>query len=134
MNSLTRSLRKIRHVYERTVPFLKVFFSLNGMGSRDGRTLIWGKLRRVSISFFPPLAHYLQKKYGMSGGCTQCGASCKIMFQCPHWDDSTHLCTVYEDRPNICRLFPITPADLRDRNIVMKGTLCGFHFKDRNAK
>ena len=118
------------HVIERTMPFFYVaFFTRRGLVSRDGRQLIWGKARRVFISFFPSWAHALRKKYGMEGGCTSCGASCNLLFRCPHWDSSTHLCTVYEHRPNICKLFPITPADIRDRNIVLKDKPCGYTFK-----
>jgi hypothetical protein len=68
----------------------------------------------------------------MSGGCNRCGSSCKLLFQCPHWDDDSKLCSVYEDRPNICRLFPITPGDLRDRNLVAKSP-CGFTFHKRGT-
>lgn len=109
-------------------PFLAVAFSRDGLLSPDGRTLILGKFRRIFISLFPPLGRYLQKKHGLTGGCKGCGASCNLLFQCPHWDNATRLCSVYEDRPNICRLFPITPADIRDRNIGMKKVGCGFNF------
>ncbi len=129
-----RPFRQMWHVCERTPPFLKAFFSHRGIFSRDGRTLIWGKCRRITISFFPPLARYLHNHYGLSGGCKSCGASCKLLFQCPHWDDQSHLCSVYNDRPNICRFFPITPADLKDRDLVLKGTECGFTFTGKNDK
>lgn len=129
MNRFFRYLRKWRHVFERTPPFLRVVFSSQGLPSPVGRKLIWGKFRRFIFSVVPPFAVYLQKKYGLSGGCVSCGASCKLLFRCPHWDDRSHLCTVYEDRPNICRLFPITPADIRDRNLVLAGKDCGFTFK-----
>jgi len=127
-----RPLRLTWHLIERTIPFLVVFFSSRGIFDRDGRTLIRGKARRLTLSFFPPLARALQKHYGMKGGCTSCGASCKLLFQCPHWDDRTHLCSVYEDRPNICRMFPITPGDIVDRTISAKGGReCGFTFEKR---
>lgn len=126
---MIRLFRKSVHVYERTIPFLRITFSRNGLGSSDGRQLIRGKARRVFLSFFPALVKHLQKKHGIQGGCVSCGASCNLMFQCPHWDTETHLCTVYEDRPNICRFFPITPADIEDRNIILKGKSCGFTFK-----
>jgi hypothetical protein len=131
IRKLTRPLRQLWHIYERTVPFFFVVFTKKGLFSRDGRQLIWGKTRRIFISFIPPLAYYLQKKHGISGGCTSCGASCKLLFQCPHWDDKSHLCNVYEDRPNICRFFPITPADIEDRNLILKDTPCGFDFKKK---
>lgn len=121
--------RQAWHVIERTAPFILVCFSRRGLVSKDGRTLIWGKFRRVFISFFPRWAIALRKKHGIVGGCVSCGASCNLLFRCPHWDVQTRLCTVYEDRPNICKLFPITPADLRDRAIVLKDKPCGFSIK-----
>ena len=123
---MQRWLTKSRHVIERTIPFLVVSFSKRGLGSHSGRLLIWGKARRVFISFFPSWAMALRKKHGFTGGCTSCGASCNLLFRCPHWNAQTHLCSVYEDRPNICKLFPITPADIRDRNLVLKDVPCGY--------
>lgn len=124
-----RPARRMWHLWERTIPFLVIAFSKDGLGSRDGRTLILGKFRRMLISTVPPLARALQKKYGIQGSCTSCGASCRLLFQCPHWDSRSHLCSVYEDRPSICRLFPITPGDIKERDIVLKSKSCGFTFK-----
>lgn len=122
-----RLLIKTWHVIERSLPFFRAaFFSRKGIISHDGRLLVWGKLRRFVLSQFPGYAMKLREKYGITGGCTSCGASCNLLFRCPHWDATTHLCTVYEDRPNICKVFPITPADLRDRDIVLKTQPCGF--------
>ncbi len=123
---LRRITTQTWHLYERTVPFVKVSLSREGLGSNVGRTLIWGKLRRLVISFFPGWAAKLRSKHGLVGGCTSCGASCNLLFRCPHWDATTHLCTVYELRPTICKTFPITPADIRDRNLVLKDKPCGF--------
>ena len=123
-----RWLRRSWYNLERFPPFFRVCLSKDGLGSANGRQLIWGKLRRVCLSLFPPLCRALNRKYELSGGCVSCGASCKLLFQCPHWDESTHLCGVYEDRPNICRLFPITPADISDRNLVLPDKSCGFKF------
>src|SRR4051812_7515563 len=109
-------LRRAWLVLERIPPFAASAFSINGLGSADGRTLVWGKVRRIFLSMVPPLSRFLQKKYRLDGDCNRCGTSCKLLFKCPHWDDGSKLCSVYEDRPNICRLFPITPSDIRERN------------------
>lgn len=121
-------LRRFFFLVERTVPFLVISFSSRGLLHPDGRLLIWGKFRRLVLSSVPPLARLLQKHHGLTGGCQSCGASCQLLFQCPHWDNRSHLCSVYEDRPNICRLFPITPADIRDRSLVNQEVGCGFAF------
>ena len=117
---------------ERVPPFVSAAFSDRGLADPDGRSLIWGKFRRMLLSLIPPLARYLQKHYGLSGNCAQCGNSCRLLFQCPHLDASG-LCTVYDDRPSICRTFPITPADIRDRNIAASG-LCGYRFVPRGVR
>lgn len=123
-------LRRIMVIAATFPPFFAVVFTRDGLFSSAGRQLIGGKFRRVFLSFFPALSRRLQKHYGISGGCRSCGASCKLLFQCPHWDSRSNLCSVYEDRPNICRLFPITPADISDRNLVrgVQGG-CGFRFR-----
>jgi len=123
-----RWLRRCIYNLERFPPFFRVCLSQDGFISAKGRKLIWGKFRRVTLSVFPSLCKSLQRKYGLSGGCVSCGASCNLLFKCPHWDNQSHLCSVYEDRPNICRLFPITPSDIEDRNLVVPDKPCGFKF------
>jgi len=101
----------------------------NGLRSRSGRTLIWGKIRRSAIVCVPGLAARLQRKHGLAGQCAQCGASCRLMMPCPQWDPGTHLCRIYESRPPVCRYFPMTPADLRDVELSAQGVHCGHHFE-----
>ena len=95
---------------------------------QPGRTIIRGKIRRAMIGCVPGLALNLRRKHGLTGGCTSCGASCNLLFTCPHWDKESRLCSIYEDRPLACRMFPITPADLRDRSLAASGTKCGYCF------
>ena len=108
--------------------FFSAAFSKRGLGSADGRILIWGKLRRILISLVPHLSKFLQEHYALSGGCTHCSSSCKLLFQCPHWDDKNSRCGIYEYRPTVCRQFPVTPSDIRDRNLVSRDIPCGFRF------
>jgi len=103
-------------------------FARQGVWSRSGRLLLWGKLRRVVICAVPGWAEALRKRHNISGGCARCGTSCNLLIRCPHWDTATGLCTIYEDRPDVCRLFPITPADLRDLALMERGTTCGYGF------
>ncbi len=123
-----RHMLRLIHVGERTGPFLRAAFSRRGLGSRDGRQLIRGKIRRWVLSLVPPVALWLQQRHGLSGGCSGCGASCNLLNACPHWEPSDGTCSVYQDRPNVCRLFPITPADVEDRDLVSRGIACGFSF------
>lgn len=118
----------IRQLWRVVPPFITAVFSREGMLTREGRILIRGKFRRLLICSVSPLARHLRTHYGLQGGCNSCGASCNLLFPCPHWDTDSGLCTVYESRPRVCRIFPITPADLRDRDLVLRQTVCGFHF------
>lgn len=129
-----RVIRQFVHLIERTPPFLAAVFSSRGIWHPEGRQLLRGKMRRVLLSVFPAVAKNMQKRYGLTGSCSGCGASCNLLFRCPHWDSQSHLCTVYEDRPNICRTFPITPGDIKDRNISNRNEPCGFTFvkNDKN--
>ena len=125
-----RFLRRSWYLLVYIPPAWAALWSENGLYTREGRTLVRGKFRRIFLSNIPPLARWLQRRHGLAGGCVNCGASCKLMFQCPHWDDQSHLCKIYEDSPNICRLFPITPGDIIDRTIAAKGGKeCGFTFE-----
>jgi hypothetical protein len=120
----------IRHLWPVAPPFVAAVFSRSGVLTREGRLLIRGKFRRLLICSIPPLARHLRAYYGLQGGCNSCGASCNLLFRCPHWDTDSRLCTIYESRP--CRMFPITPADLRDRDLARQQTACGFHFAAEN--
>jgi len=111
---------------QRLRDFAIVLFSSQGLGCAEGRLLALGKFRRTLICFSPALAKRLKKHYGVTGGCHSCGTSCNLLFRCPQWDTETSLCKIYDNRPTVCQLFPITPADLRERDIVSKGTSCGY--------
>jgi hypothetical protein len=122
----------IRQLWRVAPPFVTAVFSRGGVFTREGRLLILGKFRRLLICSVPPLARHLRAHYGLQSGCNSCGASCNLLFRCPHWDRDSRLCTVYESRPRVCRMFPITPSDLRDRDLVLPQIACGFQFADEN--
>src|SRR5947209_12363046 len=66
------------------------------------------------------------------GECNRCGACCEILFKCPFLKkhkDGTTTCGIYEDRPNVCRLFPIDKRDLQEVN----GS-CSFYFIEKPVK
>jgi Putative zinc- or iron-chelating domain len=123
------AIRRIRYA----VRYLRAFMSTIVVDPevilrKTGRTIIRGKIRRAMIGCIPGLASQLKRKYGLTGGCISCGASCNLLFKCPHWDEGSRRCSIYEDRPMACRMFPITPADLRDRDLAASGTKCGYSF------
>jgi hypothetical protein len=91
----------------------------------------WGKIRRAFLIAFRK-KRVVAKLDRRRGACSRCGACCKIMFKCPAYDetDGNPKCLIYNDRPGVCSLFPLDEKDLRDRNVVMPGTKCGFYFED----
>ena len=128
--ALKRQARCLFHILGYTGAFaLFVVRDPGGLRSRTGRVLIWGKIRRSAIVCVPGLGARLQRKHGLAGGCAQCGASCNLLMRCPQWDPDTRLCRIYESRPPVCRLFPMTPADLRDVELATEGGRCGHHFE-----
>lgn len=97
----------------------------------DAFTMILGKIRRGWMIAFQKrkVAENLAHR---RGSCSRCGACCKILFQCPAYDESSGepKCLIYNDRPGVCGLFPIDARDLKERNLVMPGTRCGYYFAD----
>ncbi len=87
-----------------------------------------GKLRRfVSANFRKQ--EVIESLSLRRGECNRCGACCELLFKCPFLkkqDDGTSLCGIYEDRPNQCRLFPITRRDIEE----VRGT-CSFYFIEK---
>lgn len=97
--------------------------------------MVWGKIRRAWLIAFRK--DRVKEKLALRrGACSRCGACCKILFNCPAYDDSdgNPKCLIYNDRPGVCGLFPLDPADLRERDLVMRGTKCGYYFVDKPAE
>jgi hypothetical protein len=98
---------------------------------RQSAAMAWGKVRRAFLIAFRK-GRVVEKLERRRGGCTRCGACCKILFDCPAYDDSdgSPKCLIYNDRPGVCGLFPLDEKDLRDRDHVMPDKKCGFYFED----
>ena len=95
----------------------------------------WGKLRRSFLIAFRK-KRVEEKLSRRRGACSRCGACCKLLFNCPAYDDSDGdpKCLVYNDRPGVCGLFPLDEKDLKERDFVMPERKCGFFFSDEPAK
>jgi hypothetical protein len=131
LRSASRFFRRISYIAHYLALFLiAIVAKRSGVWSSTGRRIIWGKLRRTAICTVPGLGERLQRRHGLEGRCNSCGASCNLIMQCPHWDDRSKLCKIYEDRPLTCRLFPITPADLEDLKLGTPDKKCGYFFKE----
>jgi hypothetical protein len=124
-----RALRRVRNMARYLHAFVRlIIVDPEVIWRKTDRTIFWGKIRRAIIGCIPGLALRLKRKYGLIGGCTSCGTSCNLLLQCPHWDEESRLCSIYDDRPITCRLFPITPSDIRDRDLASSSTTCGYSF------
>ncbi len=101
---------------------------------KDYVRLAIGKVRRQVQHRLRPAAveDCLAKRLGE---CKRCSACCRLPFRCPwliedeNGDDSR--CRWYDLRPTVCRLFPITPQDIEDRNRIMPHSPCGYSFAER---
>ena len=130
-----RALRRIRNALVYVRAFIRALIVHPGVLRQEvERTILWGKVRRALICLIPGLALRLKRKHGLAGGCVSCGTSCNLLFRCPHWDPSNRLCSIYDDRPMTCRQFPMTPADLRDRDLAAGATGCGYRFVGNDAR
>lgn len=100
-------------------------------GMRTAAVLLWGKVRRAFLVAFrkDAVTDSLSRR---RGACNRCGACCKLLFNCPAYDDSNGdpKCLIYNDRPGVCGLFPLDGRDLRDRDLVMPGKKCGYWFDE----
>lgn len=102
-----------------------------GLGAKV--QLSWGKIRRFYLGQFRP--GYVKSKLIMRRGeCLRCGTCCKLLYLCPELEelpDGTTLCSMHENRPINCRIFPIDQRDLNDRDLISKNgdkQPCGFDF------
>lgn len=95
----------------------------------EAALMVWGKIRRAWLIAFRKKT-VVEKLSRRHGACTRCGACCRLLFNCPAYDDSNGepKCLIYNDRPGVCGLFPLDEKDLRERDIVMPGTKCGYWF------
>jgi hypothetical protein len=91
--------------------------------------LFWGKMRRMYFVYLKP-KHTKAQLNARQGECKRCGACCKININCPALDhhNGTILCLLYDRRSRVCSSFPLDHRDLKDRDLVLPGTTCGYKF------
>ena len=96
------------------------------MVDESGRLLI-GKIRRQRLLEREP--EYVARMLSLRmGECNRCGggACCKMVLVCPWYSDIAG-CTIHENRPNVCRAFPIDQDDLDD--VRAAGASCSYWFQ-----
>jgi hypothetical protein len=95
--------------------------------------LWWGKVRRAVLGrVFPG---YIRRRHALRRGqCVRCGACCQLGIVCPSLgadDSGLAMCAKYDSKRDLnCSVFPITQSDLRDRDMILPGTPCGYWFPD----
>ncbi len=98
---------------------------------RQSAAMGFGKLRRVLFIAFRKkrVVRMLERR---RGECLRCGACCKLLVRCPYYDDSSGgpRCSVYQDRPGPCGIFPLDELDLKERDPVHPHRKCGYRFED----
>ncbi|MCD6384469.1 hypothetical protein J7M23_01705 [Candidatus Sumerlaeota bacterium] len=104
--------------------------------SRNNKTwktqliLAVGKLRRIYLSYFRR-GYVNQQRARRLGECQRCSACCRFVFRCPFLvpdDKNGWRCSIHSRRPRVCADFPIDERDIRERNLIMPDTPCGFRF------
>jgi hypothetical protein len=65
----------------------------------------------------------LEARSRRSGACARCGRCCQ---HCPFHNAKRGECRIYRLRPDICRMFPLVPEDIRHIKT------CGYSFKDND--
>jgi len=91
-----------------------------------------GKLRRFSQTTWRK-EHLERSLRHRQGECTRCGACCELAFECIFLKKAhgKTTCLIHKFKPDNCKFFPITQKDLHDRDKVLPGRPCGFHFPEK---
>lgn len=102
---------------------------------RQKLQLIHGKVYRFYVGHFRKSLvrrSLAQRK----GECARCGTCCQLLFRCAFAKECSEGmgCKIYKKRPINCRIFPINKRDLSDRDILMPGQRCGYHFDENSRK
>jgi len=94
--------------------------------------LFRGKLRRFYLGRTRRGKAYISRMMGRRlGECRRCGACCRLVHRCPFLqvNNGTAKCAIHKLRPANCRVFPIDPRDLADRDRIRPDDPCGFSFE-----
>ncbi len=98
--------------------------------------MLSGKVRRLCLGLFRK--KYLESQYSQRRGrCLRCGQCCRLLYVCPHLEalpDGSTGCRIHEKRPSNCRIFPMDPRDLADRDLLgvsPDSRPCGFTFPEK---
>lgn len=97
------------------------------------RRQIRGKVRRFFLAHTRRGKAYIREmEMRRRGECGRCGACCKLLYRCPFLreEEGLAVCSIHNRRPANCRIFPVDPEDLADRDEVMPDHPCGYAFEE----
>ncbi|MFA4986203.1 MAG: hypothetical protein WC712_06435 [Candidatus Brocadiia bacterium] len=116
--------------------FRNLFNRQNPVSLRKRMKLANGKARRfMSAMLARDILSDLRDL--RKGRCIRCGTCCQLLYECPNlsYDErGDAVCKIHESKPLICDLFPCTPKDLTDRDIVNPLQKCGYSFASEADK
>lgn len=92
------------------------------------RRMLQGKFRRFWLVHFR--RRYVEEVLlpRRTNTCQRTGACCQLGFGCPAFDKKNSLCKIHPYKPLSCKLYPITPEDLEERNLIYPNKSCGYSF------
>lgn len=99
-------------------------------------TLVRGKFRRFRLAHTRRGRRYIQRMLQLRRGeCARCGACCRLAYRCQflRMEEDRAVCRIHSYRPANCRIFPVDPLDLADRDLVAPDRACGFSFPEEAA-
>lgn len=104
----------------------------NRLPARVKFRLAGGKFRRFLLGMFGKnYVEFMTEK--RHGECVRCGTCCKLLFDCPYLsfdENGLACCEIHEHKPINCRIFPSTPDDIAERNLLDGSSRCGYSFDD----
>lgn len=108
-------------------------FKMTAIPTPINRRLMRGKIRRWWLVYFR--RDYVETVLlpRRKEGCQRTGACCEMGFGCPAFDAERRICQIHPHKPLVCKLYPLTEEDLKERDLIYPGKKCGYSFSDDSA-
>jgi len=95
------------------------------------RKMFGGKVRRFLMAHQREGRAYIRRMLRRRRGhCARCGVCCMLVHRCPFLRIERGLatCLIHALRPANCRIFPVDPQDLEERDLLAPERPCGYSF------
>lgn len=90
-----------------------------------------GKLRRFLLAHTKRGRVYIERMLPYRRGeCARCGTCCYLGHRClfVRFENGLAACTIHNHRPQNCRMYPVGPRDIAERDLLDMGKPCGYSF------